>query len=76
MEWISVKDQLPEDGEYVLIYNFTDYPKGIQCAVFIKEFSDEFGDLNRWQSQDGGTFVYSEWNEVTHWMHLPEPPKD
>lgn len=51
MEWISVEDKLPYDGERVL--------------VFRKGF---FQQLILWDYCDKETY--------THWMPLPEPPKD
>jgi len=78
-KWILTKDKLPEDGEYVLVYNFTDAnndSKGLNCATLIKEFSEEHGNLNRWHIENSRVYVYEEWNEVTHWMPLPEPPHE
>jgi len=63
MEWISVKDKLPEEGENVLIY---------------EEAYSEVGYLFRgkWRSMEtdfcGEPY---ELEDVTHWMYLPEPPK-
>jgi NTP pyrophosphatase (non-canonical NTP hydrolase) len=65
-QWISVKDRLPEIGRSVLIY----YPKWdgdeIQAAKL---------------DGDGITFdICGEFNigtrAITHWMPLPEPPKE
>ncbi len=56
MEWISVKDRLPEQYDHVLIAN----GKIVTTAYF----------------QDG-EFVGEETDIViTHWMPLPQPPKD
>ncbi len=75
MSWISVKDQLPQTDKYmnsgddliwheselVLVYDTT---AGIQTAVL-----DEYG---MWENpHDGG-----EYHHVTHWMWLPEEPKE
>ncbi len=60
MEWISVKDRLPEIGEPVIIY----YGRFVAEAM----------------RNDNGVFVVScsdeEAEDVTHWMPLPEPPKE
>ena len=65
-EWINVKDRLPEIGKNVLIY----YPKWdgdeiqvakLDCDGIMFDVCGEF---------DIGTGC------VTHWMSLPEPPKD
>ena len=63
MEWISVKDRLPEnEGKYlcwdVPYSSSTSYPT--------------FGHF-----QDGKFYMHiaDDWSNVTHWMPLPEPPK-
>ena len=58
MNWISVKERLPEDEEEVLVFadgkiHLMFYRRVL--AVF-EECSDE--------------------SNVTHWMPLPEPPKE
>lgn len=60
MEWVKVEDDLPDEGVWVLVHI-----KGyvIETAMY-SELSQEF--------QNG-----YEWLEgVTHWIPLPEPPKD
>ena len=66
MKWISVKEKLPKkEGKY-LIYtkNLTGY-KPLEENIFIAIFY-----CNDW------IFKYWEDNDVTHWMPLPEPPKE
>ena len=65
MEWISVKDRLPDidkDGELVLYY----------------EFNNEIGvgylEDDKWYNYDSGWELDK--SVVTHWMPLPEPPKE
>lgn len=63
ISWISVKDNLPEEGLSVL--------------VAIEDGAEPvwIGYLNldaEWRTQEGMTFE----NEVTHWMELPEPPPE
>ncbi len=60
MEWISVKDDLPEEGKCVLIIEM---PEG---NINIGEL------LNGWfvESEDLKKKKYT-----THWMPLPKPPK-
>lgn len=61
MEWISVKETLPKHNQY------------------IKFKSDNF-----WNAEgifQDGKYVYSSikgacFGEVTHWIPLPEPPKE
>ena len=63
-EWISVKDRLPENDQWVLCF-MKDKSFGT-FRVFQWNYID-------WQWNDG-----NEWfdeKDVTHWMPLPEPPK-
>jgi hypothetical protein len=52
MNWINVKDQLPQQDEWVLIYNY--YNDSIRTANF---------DLD-------------DYDGITHWMPLPDKPKE
>ncbi len=61
-EWISVKDRLPENYDSVLVYC-----KGNSSIVDVCSYSDSIGFM--------GIAPY--WIElITHWMPLPEPPKE
>jgi hypothetical protein len=66
VEWISVKDRLPEHDERVLAcYSFNTSMQFIQVLDYyatdpVPHFQHELGT-------DG--------MKVTHWMPLPEPPK-
>tara|TARA_R110002073_G_scaffold334223_2_gene523299 strand:- start:2074 stop:2412 length:339 start_codon:yes stop_codon:yes gene_type:complete len=63
-QWISVEDRLPEFFRYVLIYH-----PAMRCTLlgsFIKG-SHKFRDV-------AGNSFYKD--DVTHWMPLPEPPKE
>lgn len=70
MEWISVKDKLPEPGRAVLITENGSTPIS---AIYKTEYADWDENCNC-----GGCENYPRLyqNEVTHWMPLPEPPKD
>ena len=61
-KWISVKDRLPEEKVWVLCL----------CRAGIHE-------VLRWQNgqwlHDLSPFAYMK-SFVTHWMPLPEPPKE
>ena len=59
--WISVKDRLPENCIEVLVYD-TD------CGIVIGWYDKEIGDF-------AADFI-SPLDAVTHWIPLPEPPKD
>ena len=57
-EWISVRDRMPEDDTYVLVYSGGRY----QVAAHTSD------NGNCWY-QNGRYFMVA-----THWMPLPEPP--
>ena len=62
MKWISVKDRLPEkDGRYLVCYaNLSDVVEAI--------YNSSFGFIHKCTANTFQT--------ATHWMPLPEPPKD
>ena len=69
-EWISVKDRLPEKKDYV--YWRTDDLFYVLCYVKSTGKMDlAFKDGKYWQDRHGNRLRY-----VTHWMSLPEPPKE
>ena len=63
MEWISVKDQLPSKGDEVLTF-YEDYFNVASILYFDDENRPHF---------ISGSYVF---DHVTHWMPLPEPPKE
>lgn len=58
-EWISVKDRLPEEKRYVLVWK-------ADTEAFA--FSMYYAEIGVWVSP--GEDVIS----VSHWMPLPSPP--
>lgn len=71
MEWISVKDRLPEEGGKYLCYRYSymgncGYCDVLRYGIIDKEKCFYFFDL-----ENGDVPV----GNVTHWMELPEPPK-
>lgn len=70
MNWISVKDGLPENRDYVLVCctmkvtNKIDYINAVTMAFVCEE---GFVDVELDETITEG---------VTHWMPLPEPPKE
>lgn len=62
MDWISVKDRLPDRKEdvYLCCVDSLAFP-GTQYIRILKFYGD-------------GTWRYG--RNVTHWMPLPEPPKE
>ena len=63
--WISVKDRLPEDAG---IYIICDHYGNVMSRHFCKK-SDKFAGY--WHA-NGSKF----YGNPTHWMPLPEPPKE
>jgi hypothetical protein len=77
-EWISVKEHPKKDGKYLVhkdLYG-TSYISTIRfakdgekvCAYDLK------GQKNVWYDYDSET-GYFPVKSVTHWQHLPQPPK-
>ena len=65
MDWISVKDRLPEDTCWVLCFG----DGAMTCYAFDKG-TGRFCD---WAiSKAPGLFP----DDVTHWQPLPDPPKE
>ena len=70
-EWISVKDKLPKSNKYNRLIAFRDDGDGdgfIDCDVTY--FKGKFYKFN-YQYEENLLI-----NDVTHWMPLPEPPKE
>ena len=74
-KWISVKDRLPEPSTYVLALTA---PGALSVGqnVIVADYIHP-------KSEDHGVFIiaYTNYDDkdivpVTHWMQLPEPPKE
>lgn len=66
VEWVSVKERLPENGEQVLCYR---RKRGwMHHATYWREAND-LGGVDLWMSDEGG-FI----RDITHWTPLPERP--
>lgn len=72
MEWISVKDRLPEIGQRVLVYQKSGVFGGneIEITYRIDEFYESSEEINNQIVWDGQGMC----NDIHHWMPLPEPP--
>ena len=67
-KWISVKDRLPEEGEYVLcVLKGFNYGGKIQVCKFVP--ADKFKDKPYFEHFRNG------FPSVTHWLPIPVPPK-
>ena len=70
-QWISVKDRLPEFRDWVLVIGKF-VPEGYWTVPHIAEFRNGV-----WHSDDiDCTPLEERALTVTHWMPLPEPPKE
>ena len=71
MEWVSVKDKLPElRDDSVLVY-FPQYQ-----SIDMVHIEDYFGDITAGMIDN--VQQYTKWyisQGVTHWMPLPEMPR-
>lgn len=61
-EWISVKDRMPDDSTFVLVFG-RETPIGEHFTYMdVCYFNSSIKSLL--------------WEHITHWMPLPEPPKE
>ncbi len=67
MQWISVKDRLPEKSDIYLAV-FVENGKSYSERFYYSPFS---GWMMPVQWQDEGRI-----DNITHWMKFPEPPKE
>ena len=68
MNWISVKDRLPDWDVYTLWV--------LKSGIM---FIDDIDHDNSWKNfklqHEYNDFAMNHTDEITHWMPLPEPPK-
>ncbi len=68
-EWIKCSDKLPEVCDPVLVYL-----KNLGCCVCY--ITDPF-EIHMWTLVDHDEFEqWFHFDEITHWMPLPERPND
>ena len=70
MEWISVKDELPQDGEIVFAYRPMARFSGDPIYTHQKFISIDYKN----RSKQGIVHGFNRWHHPTHWMRI-EPPK-
>ena len=63
--WIRVKDRLPEEGSFVLVYGKELYPNKISGTMTVSRLFD----LTYWAG-------FGRTGRITHWMKLPDVPED
>ena len=79
IEWISVNDRLPsrdglmdDESEYVLVAEqYIAYDTGEKLGIYVSICGFE---KDGWSDHDSFGNVTPE--HITHWMPLPEPPKE
>ena len=75
-EWISIEDKLPKVDEQVLVYytwdngKYTEYDCAYISEILTRETADGIFKTIEWRGKDLDAVV-----RPTHWMPLPEPPK-
>jgi hypothetical protein len=62
-EWISVKERLPEHGQFVLCFG----KWGVQFSHVFIDFDDKL-KFGNWRTGCGDC------PNITHWQPLPDPP--
>lgn len=71
--WISVKDRLPNTGEKVIVFAIGKYDGFIGDTTYAISMMIDRPSGKRWAVP----WQYFDVDyEITHWMPLPEPPKE
>lgn len=60
--WISVKDRLPENGQYVIVWDHG--------------YASDFVTMARFESNKFWNDAFDRKSNVSHWMPLPETPNE
>ena len=67
--WISVKEELPDiDQDVLVMVHWRDYPEDMM--VYGRRYK------TRWYLWNGELGELIKGFDITHWMPLPEPPKE
>ena len=76
VEWIKCSDRLPPINYYCILYapNYSEHTSD-GPKIFVG-FRGNYGAENEWGSAWGDNWVPFDFEEITHWMPLPEDPKD
>lgn len=75
-EWISVEDRLPEESGLHITFGCTAMP-----VRWLHNFDKDMGKFGVWWDYDTDgkkhpRYRFIEAEDITHWMPLPEPPKE
>lgn len=72
MKWTKIEKGLPDAGQDVLVYVEYLNKNKPESAIFVG-YMDEYGGLHSKPDDEDYGWEFHEC--VTHWMPLPEPPK-
>lgn len=76
-KWISVKERLPECDTWVIGYYSMWYQQGESFVGAVRRREHPRTKQSSWQNTDAtNDGDYEEVSAVTHWMDLPEAPKE
>lgn len=69
MEWIDVKERLPNEGQKVLIARREGSRRWVEFSTYLPDKYKEYPWASEWGNNGPS---------VTHWMEftLPDPPKE
>lgn len=76
IDWISVKDRLPESNKDVMVYwpdgGKYGFPAGVGIAIMYK-----LGKYPNWSAPSfiSGYEYEADFGQITHWAEVPEGPK-
>jgi hypothetical protein len=76
IEWISVKDRLPEDGQTVLLYGRRTYCCELDAEENYGIYQAEHVNNNLYCSECYKCDSSTNYEFVTHWMPLPTMPAE
>ena len=76
MKWIKTSERLPEKSMQCLCYKkYIWNRRGVEGAFYQTEILAFNNVHNCWDNEDGDDYN-CDIETVTHWMPLPEPPKE
>lgn len=78
MEWININERLPEIYKYVLVASKKDHEPS---CISIARYDGKKWEMLTYTTESnavacGDLTWYMEELEITHWMELPELPKE
>jgi hypothetical protein len=72
--WVKTEDELPPDETPVLVFFRSECIRIGEIRWENPSFEDTYESFRYWDDpQDDGQDW--QWNDITHWMHLPKEPK-